>query len=76
MREDIKIEKLNVNGWTMKKEIYSLTIRTEYRTEYLEINNDSLFPLKEWTIEEAINYYTSEEGKQAKYESYIEAYTE
>lgn len=76
MDKYVRIEKLNVIEWTLKSEIYSLIIRTEDRTKYIEINYDSLFPLKEWTVEEAINYYTSKEGKEAKYDSWWAAYTE
>lgn len=76
MRERVKIEKLNVNEWTMKEEIYSLIIRTEDRTKYIEINYSVMYPLNEWTIEEAIKYHTSKEGKIDRYESYIKAYTE
>lgn len=77
MIKKVKIEKLKISEWTTDPEIYSLMIRTENRTKYIEINNGILVvPLKEWTIEEAIKYFTSTEGQKEMFSSWWAAYTE
>ena len=69
-----KLENLTVTKYTLHPDILALQIRTEDRTRYLVINYSEQFNLSEWSIEEAINYYLSDEGKQDRFDSWYRAW--
>ena len=69
-----KLDNLSVTDYTLNPNIYALQIRTECRKKYIVINYDELFNLAEWSIEEAINYYLSDEGKESRFDSLYRAY--
>lgn len=68
------IENLNVTDFTLSNEIYSLQIRTENKTKWIVINYSNQFKYSDWTIEQAINYYLSKEGKMAHFDSWYKTW--
>ena len=70
----ISIEHLIVSEWTTSPDIYTLDIRTEDRTKWLYINGANGFKMSDWTIEEAIKYYLSDEGKADRFEAEYRAW--
>ena len=69
-----KLDNLSVTDYTLNPNIYALQIRIEGRKKYIVINYDELFNLAEWSIEEAIKYYLSDEGEQERYNSWYRAW--
>ena len=69
-----KLENLTVSAFTLHPDIYALQIRTEDRTKYIVINYDSMFNLSEWSIEQAINYYLSDEYKEKQFDAWYKAW--
>lgn len=70
----LTVDNLTVSKWTTSPEIYDLKIRTEDRTRWLYINETNGFKLSDWTIEEAIKYYLSDEGKADRFDSWYRAW--
>lgn len=72
--DTISIKELIVSEYTTHSDIYSLQIRTEKNNKWLYINYTDGYNLKQWTIEEAINHYLSDEGKAERFESWYHSY--
>ena len=74
MTTEIKVDEVPVKWYTDNPSIYRLEIRTEKRTPWLYINGSDGFNLHQWDIQEAVNYYLSDEGENARKESFYRAW--
>ena len=74
MTPEVKVDELPVEWYTTDPSIYSLEIRTEKRTKWLYINYSNGFKLPEWDVQEAVDYYLSEEGYNDRMESFYRAW--
>ena len=67
-------KKLTITEFTFHPDIYSLETYTERGITYLVINYSTHYPLNQWSIAEAIEYYLSPEGKNEREISFMKAY--
>ena len=65
---------LPIKWYTDSDEIYSLEVKTIKRTNWLYINGSDGFNLNQWNAQDAVNYYLSEEGRNARMESFYRAW--
>lgn len=70
----LQIDELRVKDYTNSPEIYRLEIRTENRTRWIYINGSEGFKMPDWGIQEAVDYYLSENGKNNRMMSFYKAW--
>lgn len=66
MTNEVEITELPVEWYTTSDEIYSIEIRKIKRTKWIYINGADGFKMPEWDVQEAVNYYLSDEGKLSR----------
>ena len=74
MTNEIEITELPIEWYTDSDEIYSLEIWKKKRTKWIYINGSEGYKMPEWDVQEAVNYWLSDEGRNARTESFYRAW--